>query len=78
MPDFPSLKARQMLRVLMGPVLQYYVEKQNGSHRKLVSRAGYPPLFFSSHDGQTLGPGLVRKILVDDVGLSEDKAKEVL
>jgi predicted RNA binding protein YcfA (HicA-like mRNA interferase family) len=72
------MKARQMLRVLMGPVLQYEVNNQRGSHRKLVSRAGYPPLLFSSHDGETLGPVLVRKILISDVGLSEEKAKEVL
>ena len=67
-----------MLRVLMGPVLQYEINNQRGSHRKLVSRAGYPSLLFSAHDGETLGPVLVRKILIGDVGLTEEKAKEVL
>jgi predicted RNA binding protein YcfA (HicA-like mRNA interferase family) len=67
-----------MLNVLMGSALQYEVNRQRGSHRKLVSRAGYPALTFSAHDRETLGPVLVRKILMGDVGLSEEKAKEVL
>lgn len=49
-----------------------------GSHTRLTSTAGYPDLIFSFHDGQTLSPGLVRKILVKDVGLSEEEALTLL
>jgi hypothetical protein len=39
---------------------------------------GYPKLIFSFHDGQTIPPGLVRKILMVDVGLSEEEARRLL
>jgi hypothetical protein len=35
-------------------------------------------LLFSFHDGVTIAPGLVRKILCGDVGLDEDEALELL
>jgi predicted RNA binding protein YcfA (HicA-like mRNA interferase family) len=75
---FPSLKARQLLAVLSRSPLNYAVARQKGSHRLLKSESGYPDLRFSFHDGQTLAPGLVRKILVDDVGLAEDEAAGLL
>lgn len=34
----------------------------------------YPPVTFSYHDGATVPPGVVRKILVKDVGLTEEEA----
>jgi predicted RNA binding protein YcfA (HicA-like mRNA interferase family) len=75
--QFPSLKARQMLAILQREPLAYEVVRQNGSHRRLESRNGYPPLGFSFHDRATIPPGLVRKILVQDVGLTEDEATEM-
>ena len=46
--------------------------------RRLESSRGYPPLGFAWHDGVTLAPGLVRKVLVKDVGLSVEQALELL
>jgi predicted RNA binding protein YcfA (HicA-like mRNA interferase family) len=74
---FPSLKARKMLAILMREPLCYAITRQRGSHRKLESRNGYPPLGFSFHDRATIPPGLVRKILVHDVGLTEEQATEL-
>jgi hypothetical protein len=39
---------------------------------------GYPPLTFAFHDKATIPAGLVRKILVRDVGLAEDEARKLL
>ena len=74
---FPSLKAKKMLAILQREPLGYEVHRQKGSHRKLESRNGYPPLGFSFHDRVTIPPGLVRKILVQDVGLTDEEASEL-
>jgi hypothetical protein len=39
---------------------------------------GPPPLTFAFHDKATIPAGLVRKILVPDVGLAEDEARKLL
>lgn len=72
---FPSMKAQQLMAVLTRAPLHYRVVRQRGtSHRRLESTAGYPPLTFSWHDGATIAPGLVRKTLVKDVGLTVEEA----
>lgn len=75
-PDFPSMKAPKLLRLLCRSPLSYSVTRQRGSHRKLESD-NYPPLLYSFHDNQTVTSGLVRKILVRDVGLDEDEAYQL-
>ena len=77
MDPFPSLRWPQLRRILEREPLGYGIERQEGSHRKLVA-PGRPDLHLSFHDDQTLPPGLVRKILVNDVGLSETEARELL
>jgi predicted RNA binding protein YcfA (HicA-like mRNA interferase family) len=76
--DFPSLKAPQLLRILLREPLGYEVKSQNGSHRKLESVNGYPKLGFSFHDGVTIPGRTVKKILVKDVGLEENQAIELI
>jgi predicted RNA binding protein YcfA (HicA-like mRNA interferase family) len=71
------MKAAALMRVLSRAPLNYSVSRQRGSHKYLTS-PGYPPLLFSFHDGATVAPGLVRKILVKDVGLDVDTALEIL
>jgi hypothetical protein len=39
---------------------------------------GRPPLTFAFHEGDTVGGHLVRNVLVKQVGLTEDEAKEVI
>jgi predicted RNA binding protein YcfA (HicA-like mRNA interferase family) len=75
---FPSLKARQLLAILRRKPLSYRVVRRRGSHRTLRSLAGYPELRFSFHDGATVAPGLVRKILTEGVGLTEREALDLL
>jgi predicted RNA binding protein YcfA (HicA-like mRNA interferase family) len=75
---FPSLKASRLLSILMREPLGYEIRRQRGSHRTLISRNGYPPLLFSFHDGATIPPGAVRKVLTRDVGLRDDEARGLL
>src|SRR4051794_20164262 len=76
-PRFPSLKARVLIAVLCRQPLGYRVVRQVGSHRRLEA-PDRPPLTLAFHERATIAPGLVRKILVDDVGLSEDEARGLL
>lgn len=78
MDAFPSVKARKLLSVLRRKPLQYRVTRVKGSHKRLVSPNGYPPLTFSWHDGATIPPGLVEKTLVTDVGLERSEALELI
>jgi predicted RNA binding protein YcfA (HicA-like mRNA interferase family) len=74
---FPTMKAKQLLAVLERKPLSYRTTRQSGSHRRMQS-ADYPPLTFAFHDKATIPSGLVRKILVRDVGLAEDEARKLL
>lgn len=77
MKPFPSMKARRLLAVLERQPLGYEVVRQSGSHRRMQS-SDHPPLTFAFHDGATIPAGLVRKILVRDVGLDEEEARKLL
>lgn len=76
-PQFPSLKARQLLRVLEAEPLSYRVVRRSGSHRRLQA-PGRPPITFSFHDRQTIRPATVKKILCRQVGLDQDEALRLL
>lgn len=76
-PQFPSMKAQEFERILARAPLEYTVARQTGSHRRLVA-PNHPPLTFSYHKGATIPPGVVRKILVKDVGLTEEQALTIL
>ena len=71
------MKAKKLLAVLERKPLGYRVTRQSGSHRRMES-SDYPPLTFAFHDKATIPSGLVRKVLVKDVGLAEDDARELL
>lgn len=75
---FPSLKAKRLMAILRREPLLYRVVRSRGSHRTLTSAAGYPELRFSFHDRATLAPGVVRKVLTHDVGLTEREALDLL
>jgi predicted RNA binding protein YcfA (HicA-like mRNA interferase family) len=72
------MRASRFLRILGRAPLEYEVARRSGSHRLLKSPNGYPDLRFSFHDRVELGPTIIRKILVNDVGLTEDEAAELL
>lgn len=72
------MKSGQLRRVLERDPLKYRVARQRGSHVRLESDAGYPPLTFAFHAGSDIPAGLVRKILINDVGLSVEEAEALL
>jgi predicted RNA binding protein YcfA (HicA-like mRNA interferase family) len=74
---FPSLKAQQLLSILTSKPLCYVVVRQRGSHRRLEAE-GRPALTFAFHDKATIPGGMVRKVLVSQVGLDEDEARGLL
>jgi predicted RNA binding protein YcfA (HicA-like mRNA interferase family) len=77
MPDFPAMKARAFLAVLMREPLGYKIVRQRGSHRVLRAE-GRPELRFSYHDKATVPPGVIRKYLVNEVGLNSKEAHDLL
>ena len=77
MGQFPSLKAKKLLRVLQARPLGYRVVRQNGSHRKMEA-PNYPTIIFAFHDNQTLRPSTVKHILCSQVGLAEPDALALL
>jgi predicted RNA binding protein YcfA (HicA-like mRNA interferase family) len=77
MGQFPSVKAKHLLATLERKPLGYRVARQTGSHRRLEA-PDRPPLTFAFHDNATIPSGLVRKILIKDIGLGEDEARKLL
>jgi predicted RNA binding protein YcfA (HicA-like mRNA interferase family) len=75
---FPSMRWPKLLRVLQREPLSYTVTRQSGSHRTLESTSGKPTLHLAFHDNAEIPSGMVRKILVRDVGLSEVEALQLL
>lgn len=71
------MKAKRLLAVLERRPLGYRVARQSGSHRRLEA-PNRPALTFAFHDNATVPSGLVRKILVKDIGLAEDETRKLL
>lgn len=71
------MKARQLLAILTREPLGYRIVRQKGSHRTLSAPAR-PTIRFAFHDRRTIPPGVVRDILVKDVGLEEQDALDLL
>jgi len=60
MTEWPSTKARQVLAALLriGWIIKREVQ---GSHR-VLSRSGWPDYVFAFHDGDEIGPRMLRRI----------------
>ena len=72
------MKANDLLALLRRAPLNYTEVRVRGSHRHLESASGYPPLTFAWHGTSTIPPGMVRKILVKDVGLTPEEVRALL
>jgi predicted RNA binding protein YcfA (HicA-like mRNA interferase family) len=77
MPPFPSMKAKRLFAILTREPLNYRVARQTGSHRRMKA-PGRPSFTFAYHDREDLSPGQVRDVLVDDAGLEEQEALDLL
>ena len=69
-----------MLAILRRKPLEYRVKgkRGGGSHKRLISAAGYPDIPWWAHDKDELKPSVVRSILVDGVGLTEAEARKLV
>jgi predicted RNA binding protein YcfA (HicA-like mRNA interferase family) len=74
MTQFPSIKAKKLLTILMRKPLEYKIIHQVGSHRKLISPNGYPNIIFSYHDKITVSPNAIKDMLINEIGLTEKEA----
>lgn len=74
--DYPSMDVKKLRRLL---TTLGYVATGNGkgSHERLI-HGTYPPLTFSGHSTKEISGGMVKKILLKDIGLTDEQAKEVL
>jgi predicted RNA binding protein YcfA (HicA-like mRNA interferase family) len=74
--DYPSMKASELKRILIRS-LGYAETRRTGSHRRMESD-NHPPLTFAFHDNQSIPPGLLKKILHKDIGLSDKEIRDIL
>jgi predicted RNA binding protein YcfA (HicA-like mRNA interferase family) len=75
-PDFPSMRGRELVRHLKRQPLGYRLDpgrSTSGSHQTYISER-FPTLLLAFHDNADIAPGLARKILTRDVGLTKDEA----
>jgi predicted RNA binding protein YcfA (HicA-like mRNA interferase family) len=77
MSPFPSMKAKRLLAILLREPLNYRVARQRGSHRWMAA-PGRPSFTFAYHDRRELRPSQVKRVLVDQVGLEEAEALDLL
>jgi predicted RNA binding protein YcfA (HicA-like mRNA interferase family) len=75
--DYPSLKPAQLLKRLREIGFEVEPESKGGGSHVWVSN-GEIRLRWAFHKGATISPGLVKKILTRDIGLTDDEAKELL
>ena len=59
MSQFGSATARRVLAALLG--IGWRIKRQKGSHRTL-ERAGWADYVFAFHDGEEIGPVMLRRI----------------
>lgn len=59
MSQWPSVKAKRLLAVLLG--MGWRIKRQSGSHRTLA-RDGWPDFVFAFHDGEEIGPRMLARI----------------
>ncbi len=71
------MKAKELIKCLFRYPLCYKVVRQRGSHRTLKSEY-YPVLRISYHDSFEISGFRVKKILTEEVGLTEIMAIEVI
>lgn len=75
-PWVPSMKAREMERLLRS--LGYRFDTRSGGSHKNGRCPGRPNILFAGHGGTELPPLFVWNILVKQVRLTVDEAREVL
>ena len=76
-PNFPSVKARKMRKLLRTLGYAPLPGRGKGSHTVLIAE-GRGQIVFAFHNKDEIGPVMVRKILVKQAGLSLSEAEELV
>jgi len=71
------MKTKELIRCLYGSPLYYKIIRQKSSHRTLKS-AYYPTLTIGYHDSVEVSGRYIKNLLVNEIGLSEDMARQVI
>ena len=59
MTDWPSTKAKKVLKVLLR--IGWQIKRERGSHR-VLERDGWPDYVWAFHDGVEIGPRMLARI----------------
>ena len=77
MQNFPSLKSKQFLKILMREPLNYSIVRIVGSH-KTLSSVTFPTISYSFHQNKEISGHVVKRILMKNIGLTQQQALEVI
>ena len=78
MRKFPAIKARRMLRILKAKPLNYFSKRPaRGSHLILHS-PGRQSILFYYHPDVEISGRVIKEMLVDKAGLSEEQAWKLI
>lgn len=77
-PGFPSMKAKKMRALLRREGYRPVPGRGRGSHTVLVCPGREGQILFAFHDRATIGPVLIRKLLVKEAGYSITEAERLV
>jgi predicted RNA binding protein YcfA (HicA-like mRNA interferase family) len=78
MRKFPSTKSRRVLRILKSNPLNYFANRPSkGSHLMLFAQ-GRQSILFHYHPRMEISGRVVREMLVEKAGLTEEQAWKLL
>jgi predicted RNA binding protein YcfA (HicA-like mRNA interferase family) len=69
MSQWPSSKARVVLRALLGS--GWTLKRQSGTSHRILAKPGWPDFVFAFHDGDEIGPKMLAR-LARRTGLTPD------
>ena len=69
MSHWPSTKARKVLAALLR--IGWAIKRESGGSHKVLERVGWPDVVFAFHDGDEIGPRMLKRI-AKHTGLTPD------
>lgn len=69
MSQWSSTKARKVLAALLR--IGWSIKRQSGGSHKVLERSGWPDVVFAFHDGDEIGPRMLKRI-AKQTGLTPD------
>ncbi len=77
MEQFPSMKSAEFRRLVMRSPLNYRILRTRGSHQ-LLTVAGRGTILIATHEGRTMSPRMVEKLLTQNAGLTRKDALKLV